>query len=465
MLDLFKDIVPVEKQHQNYRLISTSPYHENERILIEQWSEGFQDRDGKFAKEFQTSFNSCFWELYLYQCFNQLGFDIDFSYPSPDFIVNSEIGNFAAEATITNNPSGFVGEHEADFNEIPKTADEFEKILYLASTRIANSFTSKHNRYDEYYQKLDHVIDKPFVVCIAPFEQPFAFIQNDTAVRRVLYGFNEPLYFDDPTTGERIFTGTSECPIIYKQNGAEIKLGFFTDERFSNVSAVIFSSTATMTKARALSKDNGELAYFVATRYDSQNKAPFNVMATKEDYFETLLDGLHIYINPFAKKRLNTEHFDGHEIAMHYYLPKEKYYYSKVPHGFLISHGCMTFTTGQKERIIDIKTSCRKKNTKTFNLPKWPTDKLVYVGGGSGPFTDNYMAHWNSHTIIVVRDEIDNDWCAQALPGTYYNTAWYFKANRETESKGLLLLQEICNSKEEAFEQIKKMIDQEINKQ
>lgn len=29
---------------------------------------GFEDRDGKFVKEFQTTFNSSFWELYLFAC-------------------------------------------------------------------------------------------------------------------------------------------------------------------------------------------------------------------------------------------------------------------------------------------------------------------------------------------------------------------------------------------------------------
>jgi hypothetical protein len=34
--------------------------------VLTDWARGFIDRDGKFVKEFQTTFNSCFWELYVY---------------------------------------------------------------------------------------------------------------------------------------------------------------------------------------------------------------------------------------------------------------------------------------------------------------------------------------------------------------------------------------------------------------
>lgn|GEM_PF-1969423 len=461
MLKLFEDIVPVEKQHQNYKLLSTSSFHGNERHLLEQWTEGFHDRDGKFIKEFQSSFNSCFWELYLYQCFRHLGFNVDLSFSSPDFVLCSDICSFNAEATITNNPNGYMEEHERDFDHIPHTSQEFEKILYLACIRIANSFTSKYAKYENYYQTLSHVREKPFVICIAPFEQPFAFIQNDVAVRRVLYAYNEPLYFDDIDTGERVFIGESEIPVVYKDNGSKVQLGFFADQRFVDVSAVIFSSTATMTKVRALSKKNDQQhIIFQALRYNAEDNCPIPIVESKDEYVETLLDGLHIYINPFAKRRLNIEHFSGREIAIHYYLPKEKYCQTDVRHGFLISHGCITLNSNKKD-LMNVKAIISSEGKgKAFDFPKWPDGELVYVGGNSGPFADNYMAHWKDYTIIIAKDTIDNDWCAQALPGTYFNTAWYFKVNRETKSKGLVLLSESYNSKEDAFTEIRNKINQ-----
>ncbi|WP_232925945.1 hypothetical protein, partial [Pseudomonas syringae] len=39
--------------------------------------EGFPDRNNKFVKEFQTTFNSIFWEVYLYMAFREYGFSLD----------------------------------------------------------------------------------------------------------------------------------------------------------------------------------------------------------------------------------------------------------------------------------------------------------------------------------------------------------------------------------------------------
>ena len=59
------------------------------REIIEQWAEGFQDRDGKILKEFQTSFHSTFWEFYIFQLLKDMGLkdNIDFSKNKPDLFV------------------------------------------------------------------------------------------------------------------------------------------------------------------------------------------------------------------------------------------------------------------------------------------------------------------------------------------------------------------------------------------
>ena len=57
------------------------------RSVIESWAEGFVDRDKKFVKEFQTRFNPCFWELYIFACLKELELAADFAHTSPDFVV------------------------------------------------------------------------------------------------------------------------------------------------------------------------------------------------------------------------------------------------------------------------------------------------------------------------------------------------------------------------------------------
>ncbi|ANB96729.1 hypothetical protein [Vibrio parahaemolyticus] len=61
-MNLFEFQVPEDKLHPNFKNILI-PQRENERRLLSQWANGFVDRDKKLVKEFQTTFNSTFWEI------------------------------------------------------------------------------------------------------------------------------------------------------------------------------------------------------------------------------------------------------------------------------------------------------------------------------------------------------------------------------------------------------------------
>jgi hypothetical protein len=61
-MDLFTPIVSEAEQHPNFRTISKQNNQFNFDVVNE-WADDFQDRDGKFVKEFQATFDSSFWEL------------------------------------------------------------------------------------------------------------------------------------------------------------------------------------------------------------------------------------------------------------------------------------------------------------------------------------------------------------------------------------------------------------------
>ena len=61
---LFVSILSSEKLHPNFKYLA----QEKEpclREVLKEWANGFVDRDKKFVTEFQTTFNSSIWELYL----------------------------------------------------------------------------------------------------------------------------------------------------------------------------------------------------------------------------------------------------------------------------------------------------------------------------------------------------------------------------------------------------------------
>src|SRR5690625_2623550 len=157
-MDLFKLQVDEHKLHQNFKNVVAD---KDLMKVIESWAIGFKDRDNKFVKEFQTTFNSAFWELYLYACFNNLGFNNDFSYQTPDFVLttkNSE-KTLLVEAVTTRHPQ--KGSPEDDFMEKltqlhyaeKKHEDVHAGIVHLATERIASSIKSKYEKYINKYSK------------------------------------------------------------------------------------------------------------------------------------------------------------------------------------------------------------------------------------------------------------------------------------------------------------------------
>ena len=98
---LFDPIVEDTKQHENFRALLRVGNGFNLDVLND-WAKGFVDRDGKLVKEFQTTFNSSFWELYLFAVLKKFSMQVDFSKPSPDFCIPAS--NLNIEATTASNP-------------------------------------------------------------------------------------------------------------------------------------------------------------------------------------------------------------------------------------------------------------------------------------------------------------------------------------------------------------------------
>ena len=104
MLDLFTPIADENKQHPIFKMMLQEQY-QPERDVLTSWANGFEDRDGKFIYEFQTTFESSMWELYIHEFLKHLGAEIDFSHHAPDFV--AELAQqITIEATIAAPPHG-----------------------------------------------------------------------------------------------------------------------------------------------------------------------------------------------------------------------------------------------------------------------------------------------------------------------------------------------------------------------
>jgi hypothetical protein len=308
-MDLFKLTVAEEKLHKNFSSVLRAEQR-LDREGLQLWSEGFPDRDGKLVKEFQTTFNSSFWEIYLYAMLKEIGAKLDFSHPAPDFSVELQGKKFVVEAAIAAAADGKPPEWEMDLEREPPK--RFRQMNIESIIRLANAICSKYKKYKKSYCALKHVNSLPFVLAIAPFEQPYFNLQYDGPISALLYDqyVDEDAALDDPAQFPHGKAPIISLGTVEKANGAEIELGFFNDERFSEVSAIILSTTATWGKVAAMTSNPELRRYVNSVWFAGAGDEVIWQSSVTQPHTETIRDGLMVFHNNFAKNPLNYDLFN-----------------------------------------------------------------------------------------------------------------------------------------------------------
>jgi hypothetical protein len=314
-MDLFTPVVPEAAWHPNFAAQMHLPNQWN-RDVLDRWAPGFVDRDGKFVEEFQTTFNSSFWELYLHAVLRDRGCAIDFGHNCPDFVITGP-KPFVLEAAIASHAQGDLPEHRRADVKVP---DDLNDLNREAIIRLSNALHGKYQKYKTHYADLQHVAGRPFVVALAPFDRPNFNITCQRAIEALLYNY----YVDEQ---QWIAEGIHEAPppksavfSVKKATGADIEIGVFQNGSMPEVSAVIFSTCATWGKVRALSEDPNPNIFFTALRFNQTGPVPHCIKAKKSEYRESLLDGLRIYHNPDAINPLAPVIFRSRDVMQSHYL-------------------------------------------------------------------------------------------------------------------------------------------------
>lgn len=328
-MNLFQPLVSTDKQHPIFRMLN-DPTHAPERAVLEDWATGFVDRDGKFVKEFQTTFESSFWELYLHAALRSMGMQLDYAFHAPDFVITAPTP-FVMEATIAGPSEGGAPAYGIRKPEIP---DDFTEFNRQAVLRLCNSFTAKVRRYRQHYATLAHVRDKPFVIAIAPYDRPQAHMAANRPIVAALYG----VYFDEAETiaaqAENVITHDIEA--VAKHETATVPVGLFIDAAYKEVSAVVYGPLATWGKVRALADaPHRQIEFTTLHPSNEPGLMPAVRKAPKAKYIEHLLDGLYVLHNPFAEHPLPASVFD-HERLARFLVRPEGDVEAVVPDDFLL---------------------------------------------------------------------------------------------------------------------------------
>jgi hypothetical protein len=105
-----------------------------------------------------TAFCARIWELYLHECFRQLGFGLERQRGGGvDFVLRSLWERFAVEAVTANRSAS---------SPYPGHAIEHEQAHDILAIRIGSSLTSKLAKR---YWERDAIKDLPLVFAIEPF--------------------------------------------------------------------------------------------------------------------------------------------------------------------------------------------------------------------------------------------------------------------------------------------------------
>jgi hypothetical protein len=321
-MDLFTLKVEKEKLHPNFKSIlgynipegyvSIGMNLKKDREVLSSWCDGFPDRDNKFVKEFQTTFNPCFWEIYLYKLFKDFNFNFNWDKPSPDFLLNSNGIEFIVEATTANKAND---ERLNEWDKEEPLANIFNPDAYehylnnmneanrYSIIRLSNGIFSKFKKYNDNYSNLEHVKNKPFVIAIAPFEQPFFHFQYSRPIIALLYDVyvDEEISYKNPDKFP--YPPTVYLNFVEKDNGAEIPLGLFNNDEMKEISAIIFNCNALWTKLSNKPRTMNFLTKEGISMFRSQ---------------ELIEDSLFIFHNPFAKYPLDKSLFRKDRVCQVY---------------------------------------------------------------------------------------------------------------------------------------------------
>lgn len=338
-------LVPVvrdEKLHRNFKILMEEEHHSPARAIIREIAYAFVDVDGNYAKDFQTTgFNSRLWELFLFVFLYEQKFFVPREFDRPDFCA-LKFGFPVAIEAVTVNPTD--GE-EPPSPETPEEAHELRQN-YMP-IKFGSALYSKLNKR---YWELPHVKGVPFIIAIHDFHGSDSMTWSAPAIEDYLYGVRASWKKDEQGTLD-----VTETPITeHEWKGKRIPSGFFNLPDAENVSAVLFSNSATLSKFNRMAKlagfGNREVMIFrVGNIHNPDPNAteplPFKAEVTPGKYSENWSEGVRVFHNPRALIPIPDDLFEG--CSQHFFEKGRRV--AILPRNFIYASKTFLFAPGDQD--------------------------------------------------------------------------------------------------------------------
>lgn len=323
-VDLFGLQAPAESLHASFRLLSSGAHWTPARTIMSEMMRHFVDVDGNFVQQFQTTaFDSRIWELYLYAALLELGLYVGKEHEAPDFEVQTGRRKAFIEAVIVGrSPKDPPLANRSDGHPRLRSTEEMRELLKTrVPIRFGSALFSKLNRETPYWE-LEHVKGHPLIFAVADFHEDQSMTWTSPALLEYLYGVTHDFIFDNK--GQLVIT-----PVkieTHEHEGKTIPSGYFFQPHAENVSAVLFSSSGTISKFNRMGMLAGfglpnQRLYRTGMRHRHDSNAalpqPFFHEVKQGVVTETWSEGLSMFHNPRAKRPVDPEMFPG--IAHHFF--------------------------------------------------------------------------------------------------------------------------------------------------
>lgn len=323
-VDLFELRVAEDKLHKHFQVLRTLPWAEPARRMLSEMMCHFTDVDGNFVEQFQsTAFDARLWELYLYAALLEMGLYVSKEHEVPDFEVRAGSRKVFIEAVIVGpSPKDPPLEREPSGVSMPHSPDKIKELLKTRMpVRFGSPLFSKLNRPKPYWE-LTHVQGHPLVFAVADFHEDQSMTWTSPALLEYLYGVTHDFLYDD--AGQLVIT-----PLkleTHEYQGKVIPSGFFFQPNAENVSAVLFSSSGTISKFNRMGRLAGfgpenQRMFRIGVRHthdaNAALPAPFQLEVRQGVVRESWAEGLVMFHNPNAKHLIDPAMFP--DIAHHHY--------------------------------------------------------------------------------------------------------------------------------------------------
>ncbi len=298
-----------DELHPYFKVLANEPGFEAARNLIREIAYTFTNPDSHYIREFQTQgFNARLWELYLYVYLYNAGFEFIRGQPSPDYHL-SFFGEECLIEAVTVNPSQNPDRPDLPPPKSPYEVNELRKE-YLPIKYGSALFSKLKKRYWE----MDHVKGKPLLIAIHDFHMPGSMTWSRTALYDYLYGIRATVAVDENDCTKPKMEKVEN----HSWEGKIIPSCFFAQPDAENISAVLFTNAATISKfnrmgklARLGSKSVKLIRQGVLYNPDPNalGPIPFTVDVDSPQYEESWSDSLVMFHNPNAKYSVNPDCF------------------------------------------------------------------------------------------------------------------------------------------------------------